>query len=550
MPQITINHPTQIGISTNSEFLGENTRFRRTIQVSLSGLVLDLTAQDGVKSILDQLVALEQNYLSDWDEVIVDGINLGPAKMMSLSFSSGNDVRVKEYSASFEFYENGDLASLAQKGALTDASFRLATSVSETFQTEKAADGTKNYTRTISVGVETVGSNDGLVAAKTLAQSMLNFTTFPYSLILWGNKAATSCNAYYSESYDRINNEVSITQKMTYDPSSTEGYTVSRSHSFSFSDGVVNVTETANYKTKPASNSCFSEMFTDLKYELNKENPDGAKTRCTAVYNAYKSNNGLDVGGASLSAHFFERSINSSQSEGLASYSISYSNDKYYNDSCFWSKTNSLTVNEDGSVTVSQQGEITGAGHIGKQLKQKAANDYFSNKKDYIVDEIEDFYEDFKNTGKHSNPDLNLSCLVFSMDSFSVTKNNRMGKVSYSYQYSATKDKVDSSTFYKIKEGCSDQDGESIKLNSNYLVAKYKEIKYESRNENKNPEEREYVVDIVGKTGADFNSLISEANSRFTEADCRGTYVIGASYSFSPISNSLSASWNSIELLQ
>jgi len=543
---INIINPKTIGVSVNSQFLGETLRLRRIVEVSITGFLLDLTAEEGAGSILHKIEEVSYEYLKDWGSVNIDGIDLGAGKLTSLSFSSGNDVRVKEYSASFEFYQSGDLSNLVPTGDLGDLSFINTSSVSESFSTTKREDGVLEVSHAVTVAVETVAGDNGFEGAKSLAQAMIGFGDFEdyADLLFLVNESSGDCaNVYYSESYDPVNNEASIEKKWEVDPDSDLPYSVSKKNLFNFDGGIVVVSESAEYKTKAGVLSCFDEMFDGMISDIG-----GSFTRCNSIYNEYNNKNGLNLGGKSLLDHYFSRQISSSPQEGACSYSIEYSNDKLYNESCFWSRTLSFSVNEDGTKSAAESGEVIGSGHLGGKLKQETANSFFDSKVSEINSSISSFFNSMDGGGGYGSENKNTSCFVFRLNSKSVTRNNRLGKVSYNFSYSSSPDNVDDPKFKKIKVSCSDQAGQRIALNTNFMIPKFKEIKYISAGGNKIPDELSASVELVGKEkDLSFDEYKSRADSEIDNS-CVGDYVIDASYSFSPSQNSFTASSSSINI--
>jgi len=539
---LTITNPKSLGLDYKTQFLGENLRYRVIKTVNVSGYLLNLTNDSGSKDILKDLETELKNSIDNWLTVIVNDYNMQTGILKSISFSSDVDVKKKEYSASFEFYEDGDLTGkLPAEYSLT--SFSFISAISEDFTTEQQTSGNKSCTHKLSItAMDDSSGQSGITIAKALASALLadapntaeSFSLSP-TMLLWG-APTDSANVFYTESYNTITNECVFSKKYEIDSVlGSNAYVKKLSHSFSFGgSGITTVEEKAEYKTK---REAFAATFNAMKSDMVN-----AFTRCNAIYSEYAQF--ADTSGAALVNRFFEKKITKAEADGSCSYTVSFSNDKFYSliyeeeaplGNSFWSCTHDASYSQ-SSLAVTESGEIIGLDILGPK-KVGAANVYWKNSvKGQIYGRLQTFFNSIK--GKF--PSLECGDSSIFLESQSVTKNNRTGKISYEVSYIADPSRVPPESndgVKKITKSYTSQAGEDITLSSNFLVSNGREIKQISQNTKE--ESIESSVTIYGSDNMLFETYRTKADSEHGTLD---GIVISASYEYDEFSNKFTSS--------
>lgn len=530
---IVIQNPKTLGIDYKTDFLGQYLRYRVSKSVTISGMLLDLVGQAGVTDILDDLESVLTSYIGDLQDVAVNGISLGTGLLNNISFSSGNDVRTKTYTASFVFFEDGDLTDKLPDGVSIE-NFKFIESISEDFTCERQVSGNKLCNHKISIKMID-NSVDGIPAAKVLASSLLANETLSALAILW-DSATTMYNVFSTESYNKITNECLFSKKFEWDVTFSNLYSKKVSHTFTVGNsGASVVEETAEYKTKrEAFSTAFNAMVADV---------GGAYAACSEVYDAYKE----DGDPASLSETFFERKMAKSENDGVCSYTVSFSNDIFYRADSFWSYDQELSVSAEGVITVTESGEIIGLDIIGDAKKQSNANNFWkSTVKGGIESRLNDFYAARSDLSSIIGTTSNSCATNLYLETLNVTKNNRSGKVAYNSSYSNDPSRnTGSDDFKKIVKTCSTQGGEVIKLSTNVLVPNYKEVKQISANDKESGVESS--ITLFGKDDLSFEAFRSKIDE-LDDTFCKGDVVITAAYDFDQFSNKMVATVQSVIL--
>jgi hypothetical protein len=529
----TKNQPAALGLNRQFQFLGEGFRYRITKEVSISGNLLDLANSFGVGGITSEVENTIISFLNNWDEIIINGVSFGQGFMSSVSFSSGSDVRIKEYSASFTIYEDGDLSYLNPSiSGLTASDLKFLDSISETFRKD-SDQKTDSYTHSINITAIDAPSS-GIDLAKAIAVKLFASEDFP--ALLWGNSKVT-LNTYFSETYNKITNSCSFEKRYVLNDD-LDTYLKSRTSTFDVAeDGVIKITETAEYTAKWDKTD---QMIADAKSDMAN-----AFTRCQSIYNTYKSTNvNLDTS-AALYDKPIEKGTTITEKSGFVSYTVTFSNDLFYTKNysdgsasgpVFWEYKLELETDEQNITTVKESGTIIGDDILKDLEKQNKANTFWkTNIKPgvSVPSRINSFYS------KRIAP-----CTSFSLNlqNWSVTKSDRMGAVNYDISYTddLSRSRGKLNNLKTLDSSCANQAGEQIKLSSNIVVPRFKEIKQPSTSNNIHEKKSISVSAVSTKTNNSLNFILDKLKTE--AAICRGSdmYIESASYSYNPLNKTAS----------
>ena len=553
-----------LGISRRFNFLGESFRYRVTKEISVSGNLLDLANTAGVSGITSELEdAIVRIFLIDNPEesvklhdVIINNFNFGKGFVNSISFSEGNDVRLKQYSASFTVYEEGSLDSLGEYQPENSEDLMgllvFADSIQESFSFNS---NYRNKSYSHRVGMTATFGDDtrsNIDIVKEVATILLDSEDF--AALYWGNQKVTY-NTYYNENFNRITGDCSFEKNYELNDLESENadnFLKSRTHSFeSDNGGVIKVTESAEFNAKwNKTNEMISFARADMLSSF---------TRCNAIYNNTKNSNQNVQTSATLFTKPISKTFSVSDKSGFVSYSITYTNDLFFskdyqdgsgyagNQAAYWEYKVDLQTNDQDITTVTESGSIVGSDLLeGSKQKQVSANLFWDGIKTSIINNstptrISNFY----------NKRSNKQCLNnLYLNNWSVTKSNRLGTVNYSFAYTddLSRRRGQDNNFKSLNYSCETQANEQIKLSSNVVVPNLREIK-QVKNQNFVHEKKSSSVSAIANSSSlDFvenkNNLKNILNQVCLDSSF---YVESATCSFNPISKSISLSVQSFK---
>ena len=549
--------PNTLGISRRFNFLGESFRYRITKEISVSGNLLDLANTAGVSVITSELEdAIVRIFLIDnpgesvkLHDVIINDFNFGKGFVNSISFSEGNDVRLKQYSASFTIYEEGSLDSLGEyqpenSGALMGLLI-FADSIQESFSFNSNYKN-KSYSHRVAM-TATFGDDarSSIDIVKEVAAILLESEDF--AALYWGNQKVTY-NTYYNENFNRITGECSFEKSYELNDLESENadnFLKSRTHSFeSDSSGIIKVTESAEFNAKWNKTN---EMISFAKADILS-----SFARCDAIYNNAKNSNQNVRTSADLFTKPISKNFSISDKAGVVSYSISYTNDLFFSNkyqdgdgygvggAAYWEYKIEVQTSDQDITTVNESGSIVGSDLLeSARQKQNRANLFWGEIKSSILKgsippRVTTFYN--KRNNKECTNKLYLN-------NWSVTKSNRLGTVNYSFTYTddESRKRGDDYNFKSLNYSCETQADEQIKLSSNVVVPNLKEIKQDKKLNFIHEKKTSSVSAIANSNSLDFLENKNKLKNILKQLCIDSSfYVEGASFSFNPINKSIS----------
>jgi len=558
------NLPGSLGMSRRFNFLGESFRYRISKEISVSGNLLDLANAIGVSGITSEIeetidrifLILNPSESEKLHDIIINNYNYGKGFVNSISFSEGNDVRLKRYSASFTVYEEGSLDSLGEYAPENSANLMgllvFADSIQESF-TFNSNYKNKSYSHRL--GMTAVFSDAGrnnIDIAKQVASILLESEDF--SALYWGGEKVTF-NTYYNESYNKITGECSFEKNYELNDLESGGadnFLKSRTHSFeSDNNGVIRVTESAEFTAKW---NKVNEMISFAKGDMLS-----SFARCNSVYdNAKNSNENVETA-ASLFDKPISKIFSISDKAGFVSYSVAYTNDLFFskdyqdanensgNQAAYWEYKVDVQTSDQDITTVTESGSIVGSDLLeSSKQKQKSANYFWRSIKGSILNgliptRVTTFYNKRKNKECNSNLFLN---------NWSVTKSNRLGTVNYSFTYTddASRKRGQDNNLKSLNYTCETQADEQIKLSTNVVVPNLREIK-QVKNLNFIHEKKSSAVSAVANSNSlDFLENKNKLKNVLKQVCLDSSfYVESATCSFNPINKSISLSVQSFK---
>ena len=359
-----IQNAAAMGVDRQVNFFGDDVfRYKITKNISIAGYVLDLTNSLGVSGITSGIEAYTTAYTRDWEDIFINGVYFGSGYLDSLSFDPSIDVRTDQYQATFTVFEDGALnfPTNANYSGIQTGQFKFLDSLSETFTTN-ITQQKKSYSHNIDVRFITAADAVSITLAQQLASNLLNsadLTGFYWS-------GLSPYNVLYTENYNKITNKCNFTKN--YELVDRTGYLFYRNHKFTFgNDGIITVSETAEYRGKY---NVFDSIMSDLRSDIS-----GSFARCDSIYNDYNDD--------PLNNPLFDRqvirNVTEIPREGYATYSVTYTNDIFFQSGAMWAYTNTINQDTNGVNQVSENGQIIGYGLIDDYTKQTNANSFWTN---------------------------------------------------------------------------------------------------------------------------------------------------------------------------
>lgn len=493
---MNFNNATLLAYNRTSEFFSDTMRYRVNKEVTIQGLLLELANDNGAQEILSDLETFKAGFVSNWQNVVLNGVSFGSGIVNNVSFTEGNDVRTKEYSVSISIPENGDTNTDGPYASLNFDNFKYIESFSESSDFTKDV-GRDSYNQNINLTIKPPTTIDAVNAAKAIAQNFFDNNNLSNTIGDFTSYAGTK--KYYTESYDPVNGEFSFSRTFDLYKDSDGTFSLSRRHVINFdNEGVMSITENAEYigHTNTAFETVNSQALVDI------ENAFGRCSPLVAIY-------GLNAD-ASLKNQPISKSWTADPFQGTINYSISFSNALRIDTGTFGSFhdfTIEVSRSQAEVATIVQNGTIIGFGTLSRDKnKYNNALNYFNN----LSFDLSEYADDLK------------------FLSSSETHSEIEGKITYSMSYTNNTTVLSTQDIRKILTKISRQYPRN--LFSSFNIMNFKEI-VQIRN-NTLPNAYVYNVVVNGKSNLDINTYLSTAKSQISPPGT--SYLSDVGYSFSP----------------
>jgi len=499
---MNFNNATLLTYNRNSEFFSDTMRYRVNKELTIQGLLLELSNDNGVQEILNDLETFKSGFVSNWQDVILNGVNFGRGIVNSISFTEGNDVRTKQYTVSISIPEDGDTNTTGPYAGLNFSNFKYIESFSESSSFTKDV-GRDNYTQNINLTIKPPTTTDAVNAAKAIAQNFFDNNNLSNTI---GNYTSYSgTKKYYTENYDPVNGEFSFSRNFELYKGSNGTFSLSRRHTLNFdNEGVLSVTESAEYIGH--TNTAFDTANNAAKNDIN-----GAFVRCLALVPTYRLGGDLNLKSQPIS-----KSWDTNPFQGTVSYSITFSNALRINTGTFGAFhdfTIEVSESQGGILTVTQNGTIIGFGELlSNKNKYNNALNYFN--------------------GLSFNFSQYGSNLKFTTSS--ETHSEIDGNIKYSKSYTNNTSVLTGQQIRKIVTKISRQ--YTRNLFSSFNIPNFKEIV--QIQSNTLPNEYVYNVVVNGKGGTDINTFLSAARNQISNPPSP-SYLSDVNYTFDPAQREL-----------
>jgi len=521
---VNFNNASLLGFKKTNQFLNSNFRFGSRVEYEIEGYFIDLQNDIGVSGLVSASEFFRTG-LQDYQPIILNGNDFGKGRVLSFSNNDANSLQYSTYNLSIEGFQSGNLSNLSGKyysglaplvtGNTILESPYLLEDFSEDFNINRDGDQF-SYTHSINIKY---ASGDGVIItpiqrAKGLATEIFQTVEPPFELLdsFPGQNFFTGAvDEKFNESYDLVNNSVSISRKFSTYTSGFEKYSVKRSHNFTKqADGIISVSENGSIKAKSFS------IEVDLS-EAIKSEISGSYGRCSETYLAYGNSSALPSGAISNSQTI-------DNFAGEANYIISFNDaDSNYGENYILNST--LSMQRLGDIMqISEEASILGRGESEAEKMQNSVNGY-NIEKENIYGRCYSFYQE-----RGGIKDLSL-------EDCSYNKKTNGSSIDYKYNFSD-----DSSLISGRRVSISVNDDDSINTFANFSALGEKQ--FVQKIDTTNQGSRDLKISINGQEEDTLYDLLDQAKGVANEhvKNYNDTYIDGATYQYNLEENALEVS--------
>lgn len=341
-----------LGLTQNSNFLGAGFHYATTRNLTINGDLLDLGNSFGISGIWTGTAGLFETIQNnkDFSEVVLNGFTFGSGRINSFSFDQGFDVFRKQYTATLEVFETGNLFNLTGTyySGVNFQNTQYLQDFSESYNFTKAQNGGYGYTHNANIRFNSgVGALNSNLAAKQLVRSLFTGSTLGFAF--YSGYTNKNGKRLYNESYNLIDNTCEFEENFFFD-SDQGNYSITRTNEFNQgADGIITVAENGNLRgiVRPTFQSAINALNSEIS---------GSYARCTGVFGQYSS-----VGYAPLLPSEIDRTTQLDLFGNTLNYSITYTNDIQNSGTYFWNYSQQLT-RQDSEFLFSENGNVIGRG--------------------------------------------------------------------------------------------------------------------------------------------------------------------------------------------
>lgn len=362
----TFSDATLLTYEIANNFLGEglfslNSKKNISIRGILDNRYTNLDS-DGVKESIDKIKIITDSTFGVYDDIIINGINLGKGTIINVSFPRNNPIRIGEYVYTIEITNDADFSyaptGLVYGSYITGIS-GVISNFDENFRFQYENDGRYNYNHEINIRYFDDNS-DVITKSKNLAENLFNDNV---SLGLIGSysgiyKDLRNKKNYFTESYNLIDKSCSFSKNIIIDTKNNDNYTNRVSHNITFdTNGKITVQEnglitaldnTLNFTAENYFNNAITNSY----------------TRCQNLLTTYSQKYDLKTSD-NLYAQPFDIGKTINILDNSLSYRISYVNDPVFEGNLINKYSINISQDNRGFQVYTENGEIIKVGQLG-----------------------------------------------------------------------------------------------------------------------------------------------------------------------------------------
>ncbi len=535
-----------LGFEHQCNFWGNARHYSNTQTFTLRGKIYGDRTQESIAGVWAGMSGYISFTSGNTRNLMVNSVDLGPGRLLSLDFGANTDVRYKEYTAVVEVFRHAGSGMYGNSGSINDTGtyFRSAgdnfinyftsatgkyiTDFSFSQSSELLANNKYSYSKDCSFQLDQGVYDEFGVSPDTYAQNLIGAAqrSYGYAYLISPEYPAFYQNGsgitYGSQAFDTINSRYSMSER--FDFQSGLPYIWNYNHSFALNDSLVSVTENGSIVSTQISGDKSAQANTAWRYI-----EPGIFARVSGVYEQYTGYIGY-AGGCGLFNQPEETSTSKDFCKGSIEYSRTYSNSPFNQTGYFYSYSDEISLDGDGYMTVSENGQL-------KAFKNSRPSGFgvvltgYRSKSGEILSRISGLYRD--STGIMRECSLS-SGLYF--ESSQETYKEYDAQIDYTLSYSENPSFYQDGLFYNVKSSTSNE--LPVHMVNYFPVAYDHIIAQRARQSTRGVFSNQ--VSLIGKETTTLNQLITGALARVQKPTGTDIYASRYSYNHDPFTNSLS----------
>lgn len=430
----------------------------------------------------------------DYGPIIVNGVNLGSGRVISINFEEGTDTFDKKYEASFEIIKSGSLWNLNGTyyddiNTLTNINnWQYVRNWSENFSISKEENGitTTNQNLSFEIDGRVSGTNNQNLAkqiARLFMTNVPNLYFFQDIPVYFSGTPNSGFINYYNEAYDPINKRYNFSRN--YRNSGNSKATWTYSHSISYNGNDVTVSEQGEirsiyYKkgTPSTGKNIWFSYLSGANDFWSQISGDIFNRVSGLTYRYYSGYLGMYTGNqCPLFSIPINISYNENALEGTINYSFTYSNNPIYSGSGYsFSNSRSISIGENGYMIITENGSYQGLSPNKVSRFLAASGGYYEGIND-ISNRVQSAF--VNGTG------ISLNDCPYTGEIFKTSQEETFrefdGAIDYSYVYTNNPNYYPMNSMFS-KYDFSLSENYPVHLVNNFLIPNFKEIAQSARN--------------------------------------------------------------------
>jgi hypothetical protein len=358
-----------LSLAQESRFFDAGFNYSNSQTITINGLLTDLAQEQGVSGVWTGIQGLINTISNNtnFQPLILNGYNFGSGRIQNISFSAGNDVKTKSYTASLVVANTGSLVNFTgfYYSGIDISQFEFLQSFDEQYDFTRKENGGYSYNHSANIRFNSgaAGTLNAIGAAQNLVKTLFTGSNLGFAFYSgYTNKAG---KRFYRESYNQIDNSCSFNETFDFD-SYSGSYSVIRTNKYDLSQqGVITVTENGNIK------GIIDPTFNSASAALNME-VQTSYSRCNSIFGFYAPQGSLPLLPSPIVKSYTIDSFNNN-----FGYNIGFTNQIDNSGMYFWSYTQSIDYVE-GIARVKEVGSILGDG-VNRSIAYNNALNAFNN---------------------------------------------------------------------------------------------------------------------------------------------------------------------------
>ena len=429
---------TLLGYQGVNNFLGEglfsvNSKKNISIKGILDSRQSNLISE-GVSQSIEKIKILESGAFNVYEDVFINGMNLGKGRIINVSFPNPNPIRIAEYNYDIEIINSGDFTFApndSMYGSYIQSISGVILNLAENFAFNYESNG--DYTYNHQIDIQYYDDNTDITTkSKDLASNLFNDNISFGLLSPFSGIYANLRNKknYFTETYNLTNKSCSFSKNIKINKNNNLNYTNTVIHTLTFDpNGKITVTEqgdilgldnTLNYTAENYFQTAIANSY----------------TRCQSILDVYSNKYNLNIYGNLYNQPFNLGKTFDPYSNKLK-YSISYVNNIAFEGNVI--NTYEIVINKDNKniENYSENGQLIQVGQIGQ----------ISN-----LNQIKTKYQEAQNRASQNYPTFKSKSNSLSLGYIVGTNYDFNNQFSYSIEKTNDRSVLENDAYFKFLE--------------------------------------------------------------------------------------------------